>query len=91
MKILSGAYLADEGEIYVDGRKHTSRTSRRLPSGIGMIYQDLALFNNLDVAGTSLSPGVLPRPLGLLLDKKHMYQKAEALIKDLRVDIQSPG
>ena len=92
MKILSGAYLADEGEIYVDGQKaHIQNPQDAFHLGIGMIYQDLALFNNLDVArnifvGRECSHG----PLGLLLDKKHMYQKAEALIKDLRVDIQSP-
>jgi ABC-type sugar transport system ATPase subunit len=56
-----------------------------------MIYQDLALFNNLDVTrnifvGRELVHG----PFGLLLDKKSMYRKAEDLIRELRVDIQSP-
>jgi len=56
-----------------------------------MIYQDLALFNNLDVAknifiGRELSRG----PFRIFLDKKSMYQKAEDLIRDLRVDIKSP-
>jgi len=59
--------------------------------GIGMIYQDLALFNNLDVArnvyvGRDLTRG----PFQLFLDKRRMYERTEALIRELRVDIKSP-
>ena len=92
MKILSGAYLADEGEIYVDGQKaHIQNPQDAFNLGIGMIYQDLALFNNLDVARNIFVGRECARgPVGLLLDKKSMYQRAEALIKELRVDIQSP-
>jgi ABC-type sugar transport system ATPase subunit len=92
MKILSGAYLADEGEIYIDGKQVRIRNPHDAFSlGIGMIYQDLALFDNLDVAknifiGREQSRG----PLNLLLDKKGMYRKAEDLIRELRVDISSP-
>ena len=92
MKILSGAYLADEGEIYVDGQKaHIQNPQDAFNLGIGMIYQDLALFNNLDVARNIFVGRECARgPLGLLLDKRSMYKKAETLIRELRVDIQSP-
>jgi len=92
MKILSGAYLADEGDIYVDGqRAHIRNPQDAFNLGIGMIYQDLALFDNLDVArnifvGRECSRG----PLKLLLDKKRIYKKTEDLIRELRVDISSP-
>jgi len=92
MKILSGAYLADEGEIYIDGRKVNIRSPQDASRlGISMIYQDLALFNNLDVArnifvGREFRHG----PLRLLLDKKKMYQKSQELIQELGVDIRSP-
>jgi ABC-type sugar transport system ATPase subunit len=92
MKILSGAYVADEGEIYIDGRRaHIRNPQDASRLGISMIYQDLALFNNLDVArnifiGRECSRG----PLGLLLDKRTMYRRAEELIRELRVDIRSP-
>jgi ABC-type sugar transport system ATPase subunit len=92
MKVLSGAHLADEGEILIEGRPvdiQTPHDAFRL--GIGMIYQDLALFNNLDVArnifvGRDLTRG----PWHALLDKKRMYERAERLIRELRVDIKSP-
>ena len=92
MKVLSGAHLADEGEIYIDGNLvHIRNPQDAARLGIVMIYQDLALFNNLDVArnifiGRECSRG----PFQLLMDKKSMYIKAEELIKDLRVDIRSP-
>ena len=50
MKVLSGAYIPDSGEIFIEGKKvHMSNPldARRL--GIEMIYQDLALANNLDI------------------------------------------
>jgi ABC-type sugar transport system ATPase subunit len=91
MKILSGAYQADEGEIYIDGQKaHIRNPQDAFNLGISMIYQDLALFNNLDVAmniflGREISRG----PFKLLLDKKSMYKKVEELVKEMRVNISS--
>jgi ABC-type sugar transport system ATPase subunit len=92
MKILSGAYQADRGEIHIFGQQveiHNPLDSFKL--GISMIYQDLALFNNLDVAKNIFAGRELVwGPLGLTLDKKSMYRRTEELIKDLRVDIKSP-
>jgi ABC-type sugar transport system ATPase subunit len=92
MKILSGAYQADEGEIYIDGVKtHIQNPHDAFNLGIGMIYQDLALFNNLDVARNIFIGRELVRgPFKLLMDKKNMYKRAEEVIRDLRVDIKSP-
>jgi ABC-type sugar transport system ATPase subunit len=46
MKILSGAYQADEGEILIDGELvHIRNPHEAFQLGISMIYQDLALFN----------------------------------------------
>ena len=51
MKVLSGAYVPDDGEILIEGEKASYTNpmdARRL--GIEMVYQDYALANNLDVA-----------------------------------------
>lgn len=92
MKILSGAYQADKGEILIFGEPaqiHTPLDSFKL--GISMIYQDLALFNNLDVANNIfVGRELVWGPFSLTLNKKAMYKRAEELIKDLRVDIKSP-
>ena len=92
MKVLSGAHAADEGEVYIDGQKvHIRNPLDASRLGIGMIYQDLALFNNLDVTRNIFVGKELTRGLfGLFVDKKRMNARAEELIRDLRVDIKSP-
>jgi len=92
MKILSGAYVADEGEIWVNGEKARIRNPQDSSNlGIGMIYQDLALFNNFDVAKNIFVGRELTRGLfKLVLDKKKMYRRTEELIRELKVDIKSP-
>ena len=92
MKILSGAYQADKGEISIFGKQVEIKSPLdSFAQGISMIYQDLALFDNFDVARNIFAGRELVRgPLGLTLDKKNMYRRAEELISDLRVDIKSP-
>jgi len=92
MKVLSGAYLADEGEIFINGVKTDIKNPQDAFSlGIGMIYQDLALFNNLDVTrNIFIGRELVHGPFNLLLDTKSMYARAENLIRELRIDIKSP-
>src|SRR3954454_5225116 len=69
MKILTGAYHRDAGEVLVDGQPTNFRTpheSRDL--GIEMIYQDFALCGNLDVA-QNIFLGRWPRR-GLFVDRR---------------------
>ncbi len=50
IKGIAGIYPFDSGEIYFDGKRvnlHSPRESARL--GIEVVYQDLALADNLDV------------------------------------------
>jgi simple sugar transport system ATP-binding protein len=51
-KILSGAYLPDEGEIILDGQPtHFSNPAKARALKIEMVYQDLSLCDSIDVAG----------------------------------------
>ncbi len=51
IKIISGVYTPDEGDIYIDG-KHYGKMSplQSIQAGIQVIYQDFSLFPNLTVA-----------------------------------------
>ena len=52
MKVLSGAYVADQGEIFLEGEKaHITQPEDSRNLGIEMVYQDFALAGNIDVAG----------------------------------------
>ena len=69
IKILSGAYRADGGEIYVNGEKaeiHNPRDARRY--NIETIYQTLALADNLDAASNLFLGRELVTPFGFVDD-----------------------
>jgi simple sugar transport system ATP-binding protein len=93
MKVLSGAYIPDEGDIYLEGQRvHITgpEDSRRL--GIEMVYQDFALANNLDVASNIfLGREVVRLNLGLfrVMHKRRMEQEARRLMDRLKIEIDS--
>jgi ABC-type sugar transport system ATPase subunit len=93
MKVLSGAYIPDEGEMLIDGELvHITKPedSRRL--GIEMVYQDFALTNNLDVAANVfLGRESVRWRLGpvQIMDRRHMEVRAREVIDNLGIDIDS--
>ncbi|MEM1345982.1 MAG: ATP-binding cassette domain-containing protein, partial [Pseudomonadota bacterium] len=67
IKVLSGAYRADAGEIRIDGERvriDNPRDARAL--NIETIYQTLALADNLDAASNLFLGRELTTPLGLI-------------------------
>ena len=51
MKILSGAYTKDTGQIFIDGKEvHIKNTQDSKKLGIGIIYQEFSLVPELSVA-----------------------------------------
>ena len=71
IKILAGAYKADEGEIFVDGKKVEINNPRDARAqNIETIYQTLALADNLDAASNLFLGRELTTPLGLVDDAK---------------------
>ena len=93
MKILSGAYTPDNGDILVEGRKVNFKSSRDAhQQGIEMVYQDLALANNLDVvANVFMGHEVVSLNLGPIgiLDEDHMEQETIRLLDRLKIDVAS--
>jgi len=88
MKTLTGAYQRDSGDVFIAGQPvnfkspHESRDA-----GIEMIYQDFALCGNLDV-GQNIFLGRWPLK-GPFVDRKKMYSEADAVLKRLKVDVNS--
>jgi len=93
MKVLSGAYIPDEGEIFIEGtRAHFADPMDARRQGIEMVYQDFALANNLDVAANVfLGREVVSTRLGPLsvMNKHHMEQETQRLLQRLKIDISS--
>jgi len=93
MKILSGAYIPSEGEILIEGKKaHITNSWDAHRQGIEMVYQDLALANNLDVvANVFMGREAVSVNLGPIsvMDEHHMEQETQRLLDRLKIDISS--
>ena len=84
-KILAGVYVADEGEVQLDGQQihaPTPLAARKL--GIAMVHQELAFCPNLSIA-ENLCLGDLPRAGGWL-DRKAMRSQARAMLREIDAD-----
>ncbi len=93
MKILSGAYTPDEGEIILDGQPvHFSSPLDARRQGIEMVYQDYALANNLDIAANVfLGREAVSFSLGPIsvLDYHLMEQETKRLLERLKIRVDS--
>ncbi len=93
MKVLSGAYIPEAGEILIEGeRKHITKPEDARRLGIEMVYQDFALADNLDVAANVfLGREAVRWRLGpiRIMDKQCMDGRAREVLDNLRIDVDS--
>ncbi|MGB8648723.1 MAG: ATP-binding cassette domain-containing protein [Anaerolineae bacterium] len=92
IKMISGVYKPDEGEIIFDGQKLVLNDPRQARDrGIETIYQDLALADNLDVGSNVFLGREVKKPfIGdfvQILDRKHMYHEAIKVLDRLDINI----
>ena len=94
IKVISGVYHADGGELRLDDEPITignPREARQL--GIETVYQDLALADHLDAAANLFlgREEYLKPPLSWFgfLDRKTMRRRAEEEMKRLKIGIKS--
>ena len=86
MKILSGAYKKDEGQIFIDGKEVSIESPRMAEQlGIAIIYQELNLMNGLSVA-ENIYIGRQPKKRGAI-SWKTMYKQAQLLLDSLGISI----
>ena len=89
MKILSGAYSKDEGEILFDGQPveiHSAQDAQRL--NISTIYQELNLTEQLTVAENIFMGRQLMKNR-FQVDWRKMYEEAQKLLDELGVDVNA--
>lgn len=88
MKILSGVTIPDSGRILVNGSSADitgPRKAREL--GIEMVYQDLALCNDLDVASNLFLGRESYSRLTRSMDHQKMHQEAKSHLAELQIRI----
>ena len=87
VKLIAGNFPPSEGEIVVDGKTcHFHRPIEARAEGIEVVYQDLALADNLTAAqnvflGRELKKGFWPLRI---LDKQAMIKRAGELFAELK-------
>jgi D-xylose transport system ATP-binding protein len=88
IKILSGAYAMDSGEILINGEKAEIRNPRDARGhNIETIYQTLALADNLDTASNLFLGRELVTPFGLV-DDDAMEAEAREIMARLNPNFQ---
>ena len=87
MKVLSGAYVEDGGEVWFNGEKlkHHGTLERR-KKGISVIYQELSLVNGLDV-GENVFMNNYPKTKFGTVDWPEVYKRTAELAKRIKLDI----
>ena len=87
MKVLSGAYVEDSGEIIFDGEKLKPHgTLERKKKGISVIYQELSLVNELTV-GENVYINNYPKTKMGTVDWKEVYRKTQEIADDMNMKI----
>ncbi|MCO6473849.1 MAG: sugar ABC transporter ATP-binding protein, partial [Melioribacteraceae bacterium] len=87
VKILSGAYSKDSGEIFLNGNKVGIKNPKHAQDlGIGVIYQELNLIPHLTVAENIFLGREFSYPAGLI-DSKKIIEETKKLLSELNVNI----
>jgi len=92
MKILSGVYIMDEGQIFIEGKEaHIHTPKAGIDHGISVIYQEFALVNDLTVAENifidNLNDGKA------IINWNNLRAKAKKLLDELgfsQIDVKKP-
>ena len=87
VKIIAGNFPPTSGKILIDGEEvHFTKPVEARRKGIEIVYQDLALCDNLTAAANVFLGREIKRRLGPIryLDHKAMYERAAAIFAELK-------
>lgn len=90
IKIISGIYQRDSGEVLYKGEKVDINEPKDAveKAGVSTVYQDLSLVEVQDV-GVNIYLNMEPTFFGIFINYKKLYKNAEKLIKDLKIELPS--
>jgi ribose transport system ATP-binding protein len=87
IKILSGAYHKDEGDIYINGQPvEINSPQDSIDLGLRFIYQELNLVRELDIA-RNIYLGIEPTTPYKTIDKKRLYADAAELLERFHIQL----
>jgi len=87
IKILTGAYKPDEGEIRIQNKTFASIPVKELSDlGISVVYQDLKLAPGVTILENILM-GQIPKKAGIFVDRQAALREAQAAIAKTGVEM----
>ena len=89
IKVLSGAYRADEGTIFIAGKPVDINSPQdSIDKGLRFIYQEINLVPEIDIA-RNMFLGMEPVRFAFLglVDRKKLYGQAAALLESFHIDL----
>ncbi|WP_342472964.1 sugar ABC transporter ATP-binding protein [Metasolibacillus sp. FSL H7-0170] len=91
VKMISGAYQADSGEILLEGSPIKFQSTQKAKEmGISIVYQEFSLFNHLSVAENIFAGRYPVKNTGIkVIDYDKLYADSDELLKRVGVDIDS--
>jgi ABC-type sugar transport system ATPase subunit len=89
MKILSGVYAMDEGEVFWEGKKvEISSTAEATEMGISIIYQELNQLPNMSVA-ENIFMGREKRARKIFLNSRETFSEARKFLDNVGLDVDA--
>lgn len=86
VKILTGIYRPDAGEILIDGKpQHFNKPTDSWRAGIAAIHQETVMFDELSVA-ENIFMGHMPRKSSGLVDWPLMHAKSQELLRRIEAE-----
>lgn len=88
IKIITGAYTADEGEIFLDGQPVKIESPLHAQKlGISAVYQEFNLIPELDAAKNIFLGKELMVGHTMQLDSREMYRRSEEYLREIGANI----
>ena len=88
MKILSGVYRSDEGEIFIEGEKVLiDSVSKAHELGVSIIMQELNMCGHLSVADNIFIGRAHKK--GIFVDDARMHREAQKILDDLGIQLNT--
>lgn len=87
MKVIAGNFLPSSGDVIIDGKKVTlNKPIDARDAGIEIVYQDLALCDNLTAGANVFLGREIKKKIGpfSMLDYRAMYNRAAELFAELK-------
>ena len=92
IKILSGAYTADDGVICVDGKEYRSYNTREaIDLGIGIVYQELNYLGAMSIAENLFIGRVPTKGRMKKVDYKKLYADAKVVMDQFGLGHRDPA